>query len=525
MVGLARTRTALTLRRLVATAGAVFLVPVVAMAAPVQAQEDDLAPLSMAAQDGIDDAYIVVFDTDSVRDGAVIRDYFADQVEQSGGTIGHEYGNAFYGFAATMDDATLNQLRQSTYVRYIQQDETVAIEPQVGIQSATDQWGLDRIDQRDLPLDGDYTNPLTGVGVDVFIVDTGLNSTHVEFSGRVLGGRNFVDDGGTGNWGDCQGHGTHVAGTATGSSYGVAPSTGVVAVRVLGCNGSGPNSATIAGLDWILEVFTGPTVVNMSLGGPKDQAVDDAVDALIDAGIVVVAAAGNDNRGQCDDSPSGVPRVITVASSDRTDRKAGNSNFGSCVDLYAPGVQIRSASHRSNTGTRTISGTSMASPHVAGIAATYLEVNPSASVAEVSDAIVSVATPDKIRFNPTGTVNLLAHSSFTADAPSAPLDPPQAVAIAPGSDSPNSPAQVGTGVFTFEAGVDNAEGVEYRYRIFEYDFGTRQWDEIFDSDYRTTDSLRLNFGSTQRELVAWFVTARRGDDVGERSNVLYMSVG
>lgn len=270
-------------------------------------------------------------------------------------------------------------------------------------------WGLDRTDQRFLPLNTTYTYRLNGEGVHAYIVDSGIRATHVEFSGRMGNGFDAVDN--DSNPDDCLGHGTHVAGTVGGTTYGVAKAVTIHGVRVLDCIGAGTLAGILAGVDWIAGNYQSPAVVNMSFGGPVNPTIDNAVQSLIDEGLTVIAAAGNSNIDACTRSPAHLPDAITVGSTDMQDVRSVFSNYGTCLDLFAPGSAILSAWHTSDTATNTIDGTSHAAPHVAGLVALYLSVNPNASPAEATTFILSNATPDLVA-DPQGSPNFLLFSPY-----------------------------------------------------------------------------------------------------------------
>lgn len=270
-------------------------------------------------------------------------------------------------------------------------------------------WGLDRIDQRLLPLNNTYTYRLNGAGVHAYIVDSGIRPTHLEFTGRMGNGYDAVDD--DDNPDDCLGHGTHVAGSVGGSTYGVAKEVTLHGVRVLACNGGGTLAGILAGVDWIAGNYQSPAVVNMSLGGPVNATIDAAVESLIAEGLPVVVAAGNSNIDACTRSPAHIPDVVTVGSTDMADVRSSFSNWGSCLDLFAPGSAILSAWHTSDSATNTIDGTSHAAPHVAGLVVLYLSNHPTATPSEVTAFILANATPNLVA-DPQGSPNLLLFSPY-----------------------------------------------------------------------------------------------------------------
>jgi subtilisin family serine protease len=333
-------------------------------------------------------------------------------VKRHKGALKHIYKAALKGFAVSnLSDAEVAALSQDPRVIRIEADQVVtAITTQT---PAT--WGLDRVDQRTLPLSNSYTYSADGSGVTVYIIDTGINITHVDFEGRASTGVDEIGDGR--NAIDCNGHGTHVSGTVGGKKYGIAKKTRLVAVRVLDCNGNGTWSGVIAGVDWVTANKVLPAVANMSIGGGKSLTVNAAVKRSTDAGITYAVAAGNSSADACLSSPSSEPSAITVAATDKTDAFASFSNRGPCVDISAPGVGITSDWILSNFAANTISGTSMASPHVAGAAALYLTVNPNATPAQVTSALTSNATTGVITGLPASTVDGLLYTGFIGNNP------------------------------------------------------------------------------------------------------------
>jgi subtilisin family serine protease len=376
---------------------------VVVLALPVLAGGPKKAKLHKNERP-IADQYIVVLE-DRVEDVDAIAD---ELVSKARGRKDHVYSKALKGFSARLSEKAALALADDPRVKYVEEDGVVTIDT---TQSGAT-WGIDRIDQRDLPLSGTYVYNATGSGVKAYIIDTGINTSHNEFGGRAINGYDAVD--GSLPAADCNGHGTHVSGTVGGATYGVAKSVTLVAVRVLDCNGSGTNSGVIAGINWVTSDHAAgqPAVANMSLGGGASQALDDAVNASINDGVTYAVASGNDNANACNYSPARVTNAITVNSSTSTDARSSFSNYGTCTDIFAPGSSITSAWYSSNTATNTISGTSMATPHVAGAAALYLQGNTSASPATVTSALINNSTLNKITSAGTGSPNRLLYTGF-----------------------------------------------------------------------------------------------------------------
>jgi len=328
-----------------------------------------------------------------------------------GATVKRTYSAALAGFEAAMDAATAARLAADPAVAYVEQNSVVSIAAtQTG---AT--WGLDRIDQRARPLNSTYNYAdSAGTGVTAYIIDTGIRLTHSQFTGRVRSGRDTVNNDNDAT--DCNGHGTHVAGTVGGTTHGVAKRVSLVAVRVLSCSGSGSLAGVIAGIDWVTSDHAAgaPAVANMSLGGGASSSLDSAVTRSIADGVSYAIAAGNSNANACNASPARTPNAITVGSTTSTDARSSFSNFGTCLDIFAPGSSITSAWYTSNTATNTISGTSMATPHVAGAAALYLSGNRSATPAQVTSALTGNSTTNAVTNAGSGSPNRLLYTAFVS---------------------------------------------------------------------------------------------------------------
>lgn len=348
--------------------------------------------------------YVVRF-ADSAKQAEI--DALLKNIESAGrGKKRLGLANVFKGSIIDLEPAALQTLMASGKVAWVEADQRVTAS---ATQDVSQLWGLDRIDQRTLPLNGKYSYDSDGAGVTAYIVDTGILATHVDFSSRVRAGYDAFG----GNTIDCNGHGTHVAGTVGGSTYGVAKAATLVAVRVLDCAGSGSTSSVIASIDWAIADHTsGPAVLNMSLGGGFSQTLNAAVDRAVADGITVVVAAGNSNADACATSPASATSALTVGATISSDSRASYSNFGSCLDVFAPGSGITSTYYTSTSATATLSGTSMASPHVAGAAARYLGLNPTASPASVSAAVLAQATSAVVSAAGSGSPNLLLNANF-----------------------------------------------------------------------------------------------------------------
>ena len=359
-------------------------------------------------KDGVDAASVDAAVTEAALAtvGATRDSIGPEALKQAGIEVNYRYSSALVGFAGSLPEPAVAALRRNPKVAYIEVDQVIRIDTT----QTPATWGLDRIDQPNLPLNNSYTYNYTGAGVTAYIIDTGILTSHTEFGGRASVGADTVGDGRNGI--DCHGHGTHVAGTVGGSTYGVAKGVSLVAVRVLDCSGSGAYSGVIAGVDWVKANHHDPAVANMSLGGGISTALDTAVTNSINAGVTYAIAAGNSNADACKYSPARTPAAITVGATTTTDARASYSNYGKCLDIFAPGSSVTSAWNTSNTATITISGTSMATPHVAGAAALYLQKSPLSTPQQVRDALVNKATSGKVTNPGSKSPNKLLYTMF-----------------------------------------------------------------------------------------------------------------
>ncbi|MFL9682976.1 MULTISPECIES: S8 family peptidase [Streptomyces] len=391
-------------RTLIASAATVAALATGLAVAPAQAAPAPAEGVVVAAgsPDAVDGSYLVTlkpgagFAAGSAKGRGLIAGY--------GGKVGKTFGAALNGYAVTLDAAAARRLAADPAVATVEQNQIVRADAT----QTNAPWGLDRIDQASLPLSGTFTYPdSAGAGVTAYVIDTGVRISHGELAGRAVNGYDAVEGDTVAQ--DGNGHGTHVATTIAGSTYGVAKAAKVVAVRVLDANGSGTTAGVVAGIDWVTSHHTAgaPAVANLSLGGGASTTLDNAVKRSIADGVTYAVAAGNSGVNARNSSPARVTEALTVGATGNTDAKAGWSNYGAVLDLFAPGVSITAGWHTSDTATNTISGTSMAAPHVAGAAAVYLAGHTSATPAQVATALVNGATPDKVTTPGTGSPNRL----------------------------------------------------------------------------------------------------------------------
>ncbi|MER7517753.1 S8 family serine peptidase [Streptomyces sp. NPDC126499] len=390
-----RTRYIAVTTAIAAAAGITALTSPFAGAAPTPAEG---TVYGLGAENAVAGSYVVLLDEKTGRSGK------NDLAKEYGGTLRRSYDSSVNGFSVNgLTETEAKRLAADPAVAKVVQNRRFTIN---ATQEDPPSWGLDRVDQADTAGDKKFTYPdNAGEGVTAYVIDTGVRVSHQDFGGRAADGFDAIDNDNTAQ--DGNGHGTHVAGTIAGTAHGVAKKAKIVAVRVLDDNGSGTTEQVVAGIDWVTQNHKGPSVANMSLGGSADPALDEAVKKAIASGVTFGVAAGNESSDAGQGSPSRVTEALTVASSTKDDQQSSFSNFGSVVDLYAPGSDITSAWNDSDTGTKTISGTSMATPHVVGAAAVYLAAHPDATPDQVAEALISGATPDKISNANPGTANKL----------------------------------------------------------------------------------------------------------------------
>jgi subtilisin family serine protease len=424
------------------------------------------------AANAIPGSYIVVLKDDDMAKSKATKviDGLADEHDAD---VNHAYLNSVQGFSAEMSEADAKALAKDPAVAYVEQDKAIKA---LDTQSNPPSWGLDRIDQRDLPLDHSYAYGSTASNVTAYIIDTGIRTTHSAFGGRASWGTNTID----GTNSDCQGHGTHVAGTVGGSQYGVAKGVKLVAVKVLNCQGSGTSSSVIAGIDWVTANHQAgqPAVANMSLGASgSDSGIENAVRNSIADGVVYAIASGNSSADACNFTPARVGEAITVNSTNIADTRSSFSNYGSCTDIFAPGESITSAWNTSDTAANTISGTSMATPHVAGAAALVLAASPQLTPQQVRDQLVNNATTNKVTSPGAGSPNKLLVTAMS-DGPWAGSGTATTTVT---SDGTNGPAVLNystvgwSGNWTFQNTAQSArkQSIAWRYNGYHAWFQVR----------------------------------------------------
>ncbi len=458
--------------------------------APLAARADTAAPVNRIAGQ-----YIVVLKPEA----GDVRGFARSMTRGQGDSLLFVYEHALKGFAVRLPAGSAEALRKHPLVREVLEDE-------YGVQDQSSLWSLDRADQRDLPLNGAFTPSSTGAGVNIYVVDSGIRRTHAEFGygARARHGYTAINDGRGAD--DCSGHGTHVAATTAGSTYGVARDAVVHAVRIANCNGAATVSGALAGLDWVRANHVKPAVVNLSYTWTARSDIDGAVTSLINAGVPVVTSAGNSNADACNYSPKRVASVITVGSSDSNDWRAPDSNWGNCVHVFSPGTGITSAWAGSDTDSRTISGTSMAAPLVAGVVALYLQTEPQAPVWKIRDAVLNSSTQGKIG-DTRGTPNRLAYALPTYFGVS--ISGPAGIS-GTGPYTWDAVAEGGNGAFTYVWSMYNhATGYEQ-----ELGTGSTQTVHVTAGDGDFTLQVVAYSGGEARSTSRFFTNSPSGGCVG-----------
>ena len=395
-----------------------------ANAALATAMQDASVSKKARAKDGKSDLIVKFHDNVDDPEGRG-----SEAAAAHGGQLRYSYTHAIKGFAVSLPEAAvpafMAAMQRNAQVDYVEEDgETTGTD----VIQANATWGLDRIDQRTLPLSTSYLYGTHGLGVRVYVVDSGIRASHSELAGRVVPGYGAVNDGYGTN--DCNGHGTHVAGTIGGRIWGVAKRVTLVPVRVLGCQNSGSVSGLIAGIDWMVANVQRPAVANLSIGAGASSTLDAAVERAVSAGITMAVAAGNSNANACNYSPARAAGALTVGATGSTDWRASYSNYGACVDLFAPGSNITSAGHASDTASAVMSGTSMATPHVAATAALWMTWNPGATPAQVAAAMKAYATRSAVLGPGTGSPNLLLFTRIGSMPGAPPPAPTVSISVA-----------------------------------------------------------------------------------------------
>ncbi|QSB04974.1 S8 family peptidase [Natronoglycomyces albus] len=490
----------------VASAGAIAVGTIALATSPAQAEGNILGTDHPNAIEG---SYLVTLESDVSIQSV---DTFADTY---GAEVTSEW-TSFNGFAAEMTEAEAKKLAADPAVKFVEQDAEVHL-ASAGVQPNPPAWGIDRVDQRNLPLDGQYAYPNQGTGVTQYILDTGVYLSHSEFTGRMVQGFDAINPGGNAN--DCHGHGTHVAGSAAGTLTGVAKNSYISPVRVLNCQGSGSFAGIIDGINWVSNNASGPSVANMSLGGGYNATLNQAVASGVAAGVTYVVASGNSNANACNYSPASEATAITVNSSTRTDARSGFSNWGTCSDIFAPGSDIYGPWIGGNNAFRTISGTSMASPHVSGAAALYLASNPSATPAQVKQALTSNATQGVISNPGSGSPNRLLYVGFIDGGPGEPEDE-FSVSVSPDS-AEIEPGDSVTATLSTETTSGDAQEVTLSHSGAGSDVTV----DFADSTLTTGESTQVTFSASSNASDATHSITLTASGNNDESTTFTLTVG